>query len=683
MSERVEIVVAVDDTKAGKSIKGVNKDLQDTQKGAKNVGSNFKGWDKILKASGILLLIGLIVKALSKVGEFMMRNATFAEGWDRAMKTVSTTMDLLSDILVEGIIKNWQRFTGHIREGTGFIERLRDRFDQLRELALDIWRSPMDYVKRLGQFIQDQVMNRIRALGRIAGAVWDILSGEVSVRDGIKEIGKNYADMVTGVENSVEKAREYGKRALDTVRDVASKTADKVRDGYNNLRKEVRSTVEESLALERAMQQLPILQANARLEAARLNGELNRQRSIVQDQNADMEDRIRAAERVREIEEQQARLQMSTLQEELRLLQAKNALSSSGVEDQAKELALQAQIEEARAASIQRDLRWSRQLSSLRDEELAREEERVGREAELRAFLREIDDENYERHLGRIEDEHERRLAELEWEAELREREIEEAYEHAIALGMSELEAQDLIDELRIQAEEDKQARLAELNENRLAEQLQNEMQNLDNIGSGTRRFNNTMNQFEDARLKEQLALHEGNEEKQDQLRRQSAKKQQNTAMTMALVEGALAAVKTLGNLGLPAAIPAVITTGIMTAANIATIRSQRLAAGGMVKGPGGPTDDKVPAYLSNGESVINARSTAMFRDELSRINQAGGGVKFAKGGIAGEAGSRDDASDLEDNVVNAIRRIPVTVSETEITDTQKRVSVAESDATF
>ena len=60
----------------------------------------------------------------------------------------------------------------------------------------------------------------------------------------------------------------------------------------------------------------------------------------------------------------------------------------------------------------------------------------------------------------------------------------------------------------------------------------------------------------------------------------------------------------------------------------------RKLASGGIVEGPGGPKDDKVPTLLSNGESVINARSTDLFRPLLSTINQIGGGRKFANGGV-------------------------------------------------
>ena len=54
-----------------------------------------------------------------------------------------------------------------------------------------------------------------------------------------------------------------------------------------------------------------------------------------------------------------------------------------------------------------------------------------------------------------------------------------------------------------------------------------------------------------------------------------------------------------------------------------------KFATGGLVTGMGTSTSDSIMANLSNGESVINAKSTAMFGNLLSNINQAGGGVGF------------------------------------------------------
>lgn len=54
---------------------------------------------------------------------------------------------------------------------------------------------------------------------------------------------------------------------------------------------------------------------------------------------------------------------------------------------------------------------------------------------------------------------------------------------------------------------------------------------------------------------------------------------------------------------------------------------ASKFAAGGYVSGAGTGVSDSIPAMLSNGESVINANSTAMFGGLLNQINQAGGGA--------------------------------------------------------
>jgi hypothetical protein len=50
---------------------------------------------------------------------------------------------------------------------------------------------------------------------------------------------------------------------------------------------------------------------------------------------------------------------------------------------------------------------------------------------------------------------------------------------------------------------------------------------------------------------------------------------------------------------------------------------------GALLSGPGTGTSDSINARLSNGEAIINARSTSMFGSILSQINEAGGGRPF------------------------------------------------------
>ena len=89
---------------------------------------------------------------------------------------------------------------------------------------------------------------------------------------------------------------------------------------------------------------------------------------------------------------------------------------------------------------------------------------------------------------------------------------------------------------------------------------------------------------------------------------------------------------------------------------------------------------------LEGGEAVINKRSTAMFRSQLSAINSAGGGVKFADGGLLNNPSfTQQQFSALgQSNLMGAMNGASkVVVVESDITDAQRSVSVIEADATI
>lgn len=112
------------------------------------------------------------------------------------------------------------------------------------------------------------------------------------------------------------------------------------------------------------------------------------------------------------------------------------------------------------------------------------------------------------------------------------------------------------------------------------------------------------------------------------------------------------------GNLVAMATTVASVLAGV--AAAISTVKSAKFATGGIVTGPGTGTSDSIPARLSNGESVINARSTAMFSPLLSAINQAGGGVAFNPAASGGQEGFEFIASAVETGMNRANVRVGV-----------------------
>ena len=104
-------------------------------------------------------------------------------------------------------------------------------------------------------------------------------------------------------------------------------------------------------------------------------------------------------------------------------------------------------------------------------------------------------------------------------------------------------------------------------------------------------------------------------------------------------------------------AIAAASIAGIQGLARVIQIENTQPpaeAADGLLVGQGSGRMDNIPVKVSNGESIINARSTKMFKPLLSAINQAGGGRRFAAGGITGLS----TQTSPETNLLNQISQL-------------------------
>lgn len=91
---------------------------------------------------------------------------------------------------------------------------------------------------------------------------------------------------------------------------------------------------------------------------------------------------------------------------------------------------------------------------------------------------------------------------------------------------------------------------------------------------------------------------------------------------------------------------------------NIETIDPPTFADGGYVKGPGGPRSDKILARISNGEFVVNARSTKKYRPIIEALNR---GEVPAIGGpfdwvLDAAAGVKNAASDVANIVLDKLQ---------------------------
>jgi hypothetical protein len=129
---------------------------------------------------------------------------------------------------------------------------------------------------------------------------------------------------------------------------------------------------------------------------------------------------------------------------------------------------------------------------------------------------------------------------------------------------------------------------------------------------------------------------------------------------------------------------------GALGAAQIAIIASQptpKFAKGGILNGASHNNGGIPTPYgeLEGGEAVINKRSTRLFTPLLSAINEAGGGVKFANGGVLQPmVNSVDSSFQMQNMIIQSLRNMPnPIVSVQEIIGVQNRVTSVVDRATF
>lgn len=111
------------------------------------------------------------------------------------------------------------------------------------------------------------------------------------------------------------------------------------------------------------------------------------------------------------------------------------------------------------------------------------------------------------------------------------------------------------------------------------------------------------------------------------------------------------------------------------------SLNEAKFATGGYVRGAGTGTSDSIPVRVSNGESIMNANTTAMFSGLLSSLNQLGGGVPIQAQQTASSVRGEDM---LARAVAKGVAMLPApVVSVEDINRGQRQVEVMNERATL
>lgn len=187
-------------------------------------------------------------------------------------------------------------------------------------------------------------------------------------------------------------------------------------------------------------------------------------------------------------------------------------------------------------------------------------------------------------------------------------------------------------------------------------------------------------------REKEKLDKKRAKEE--EKIKKEAFEKDKKAKTAQAIINGALAILNVFASTPPPASYILAAVQAVATGIQVATIESQKFARGGILDGPSHSAGGiKTPfGEMEGGEAVINKTSTKIFRKELSMINEAGGGVKFAQGGVIPTQNQQiESGSGLSDTLgrLNETLNQPLRsyVVENDITSAQNKTEQLERNA--
>ena len=175
------------------AIKDIGKSTKNAEGGIKGLVNGFKGMGLAIKSLGI----GLIMEAFNIFKDVLSKNQKVVDIFNTALEALSIVFNDL-------------------------IKLVFDNFPKIVEFFKDVFENPVENLKKLGNAIKENLIERFNSfldtLGYLSGALKELFSGNFAAAlDNVKKAGKESVDVLTGVNNTVDKTVDAAKKAADSM----------------------------------------------------------------------------------------------------------------------------------------------------------------------------------------------------------------------------------------------------------------------------------------------------------------------------------------------------------------------------------------------------------------------------------------------------------------------------------
>jgi len=258
MAKKVTLQVDVDSTGAVLGINKVENKLEDVAK--KSGEATAKSSKKFSEMAGNILkslgALTVLITAFEKIKEAITGTQRGADLFNTVMGTIST---ILRD----------------------FVNFIFDNFGKVVDFFKQVFENPIESIKKLGDLIKENLIERFNSLldtfGYLGESLSKLFSGDFSgAWESVKKAGKESIDIITGVNNTVDRTVEAVTEAADAIADYTKKVWD------------------QNAALVEAKKQAEIAQALANKLKEQKDREAEQLRQIRDEERNTIEDRIKA-----------------------------------------------------------------------------------------------------------------------------------------------------------------------------------------------------------------------------------------------------------------------------------------------------------------------------------------------------------------------------------------------------
>ena len=314
---------------SNKDAEKLNTTIEKTGNASVSARKGFKAMGVALKAVGI----GLLIKGLSLVSELFMTNQKVVDGFNTAINMVTIAFNDL-----------FQFVSSNVGAVTSFFKKIFD--------------DPVQSVKNLGIAIKDNIIERVNSgievLGLLGKTIKKVFEGDFDgAIETAKMAGKEYIDVLTGVDNSVDKVTEVVEEAIPAITNYTQST-------YESAKANVE--LAKSAELAQVVNQGLIEQFDRQAE---------QQRQIRDDEFKTIEERIEANNKLKEVLDEQEAAMLKNVDTQIQQAQTTFNLNKTQenlialMEAKNEKLAVEAQVEGFRSEQLTNKVALEKELIEL------------------------------------------------------------------------------------------------------------------------------------------------------------------------------------------------------------------------------------------------------------------------------------------------------------------------------